>query len=129
MAVEQRQHDVQQVQLDRLVGSQARPVSPLSVLKVWWQWAASPRSKNRTIPGSSSTIKTLTVGFESIASPLVAGTAALYKARHPDATPARVIERIHTQAKVEPASHGFDGDSHSRVRNRYCGYLAYAGDF
>ena len=78
-----------------------------------------------THPGNSYALSTGT----SIASPLVAGTAALYKARHSDATPARVIERIRAQAKEEPASHGFGGDPRSPLGNRYYGYLAYAGDF
>ena len=59
----------------------------------------------------------------------MAGTAALYKARHPDATPARVIELIRTQAREEPARYGFDGDPRSPLRSRYYGYLVYAGDF
>lgn len=70
-----------------------------------------------------------TLSVPGRASPLVAGTAALYKARHPDATPARVIELIRTQAREEPARYGFDGDPRSPLRSRYYGYLVYAGDF
>ena len=87
---------------------------------------AAPGVCNRsTYPRNSYVTGTGT----SIASPLVAGTAALYKTRHPDATPAGVIERIRKQAREEPASYGFDGDPRSPLRNRYYGYLAYAGDF
>ena len=78
-----------------------------------------------THPGNSYALSTGT----SIASPLVAGTAALYKARHSDATPARVIERIRAQAKEEPASYGFVGDPRSPLGKRYYGYLVHAGDF
>ena len=87
---------------------------------------AAPGVCNRsTYPGNSYALSTGT----SIASPLVAGTAALYKTSHPNATPARVIERIRTQARQEPARHGFDGDPRSPLRSRYYGYLVYAGDF
>jgi len=87
---------------------------------------AAPGVCNRsTYPGNSYASSTGT----SIASPLVAGTVALYKARHPGATPARVIKQIRVQAREEPASYGFDGDPRSPLRSRYYGYLAYAGDF
>ena len=86
---------------------------------------AAPGVCNRsTYPRNSYRFSTGT----SIASPLVAGTAALYKSRHPGATPAGVIERIRVQAREEPARYGFDGDPRSPLRSRYYGYLAYAGD-
>jgi subtilisin family serine protease len=87
---------------------------------------AAPGVCNRsTHPGNSYARSTGT----SIASPLVVGTAALYKARHPNATPARVIERVRAQAKEEPASYGFVGDPRSPLGKRYYGYLVHAGDF
>jgi subtilisin family serine protease len=87
---------------------------------------AAPGVCNRsTHPGNSYARSTGT----SIASPLVVGTAALYKARHPNATPARVIKRVRAQAKEEPASYGFVGDPRSPLGKRYYGYLVHAGDF
>ena len=87
--------------------------------------AAPGVCKRSTYPGNTYAFGTGT----SVASPLVAGTAALYKARHPDAAPARVIERIRAEAKEQPAGYGFEGDPRSTKRSRYYGYLAYAGDF
>jgi subtilisin len=65
----------------------------------------------------------------SLASPHVAGTAALYKARHPDASPGRVIERLRAEAREQPASYGFRGDPRSPFGDRYYGYLVHAGDY
>ena len=77
-----------------------------------------------THPGNSYALSTGT----SIASPLVAGTAALYKARHSDAT-----TRQGHRADPRPGQRGarkprLRGDPRSPLGNRYYGYLAYAGD-
>jgi subtilisin len=65
----------------------------------------------------------------SFSSPLVAGTAALYKQQNPDATPEEVMEALLTEASEQPPSYGFNGDPHRPIRGRYYGYLVYAGDF
>lgn len=86
---------------------------------------AAPGVCNRsTYPGNSYAFSTGT----SVAAPLVAGTAALYKARHPDAAPGRVVQRIHAEAKEQPARYGFGGDPRSTIGSRYYSYLAYVGD-
>jgi subtilisin len=87
--------------------------------------AAQGVCKRSTYPGNSYAFSTGT----SVAAPLVAGTAALYKARHPGTAPGRVVQRIRAEAKEQPARYGFEGDPRSTIRNRYYGYLAYAGDF
>jgi subtilisin len=65
----------------------------------------------------------------SMASPHVAGTAALYKAGHPNASPQQVMEALLAEAREQPPSYGFRGDPHRPIDNRYYGYLVHAGDF
>jgi subtilisin len=65
----------------------------------------------------------------SMASPHVAGTAALYKARNPDASPQRVIDALRAEAKQQPPSYGFKGDPRHPINKHYYGYLVHAGDF
>jgi subtilisin family serine protease len=65
----------------------------------------------------------------SFSSPLVAGTAALYKQQNPSATPEEVMVALLTEASEQPPSYGFNGDPHAPIRGRYYGYLVHAGDF
>ena len=65
----------------------------------------------------------------SFSSPLVAGTAALYKARHPNAPPATVIDRLRAVAKAQPKAYGFEGDPRHPIGKRYYGYLVHVGSF
>jgi subtilisin len=65
----------------------------------------------------------------SMAAPHVAGTAALYKADHPNASPQQVIDALLAEAREQPPSYGFRGDPHRPIDNRYYGYLVHAGDF
>jgi subtilisin len=65
----------------------------------------------------------------STASPHVAGTAALYMARHPAATPRQVMNQLLATAKARPASYGYKGDPRHPTGNRYYGYLEYAGAY
>jgi subtilisin family serine protease len=67
-----------------------------------------------------------TISGTSMASPHVAGTAVLYAASNPSATPAQVFTKLlaDAAAKSGPGSnYGFTGDP-----NKY-GYLAYAGGY
>ena len=63
----------------------------------------------------------------SMASPHVAGTAALYMARHPAATPQQVMEQLRAAAEARPVSYGFKGDPRHPTGDRYYGFLEYAG--
>ena len=65
----------------------------------------------------------------SMASPHVAGTAALYKADHPNASPQQVIDALRAEARAQPPSYGFRGDPRHPIDKHYYGYLVHAGDF
>ena len=70
------------------------------------------------------------VSGTSFSAPIVAGAAALYKSRHPNTSPERVLERLRAEAREQPRSYGYFGDPHLKkpFKNRYYGYLLYAGD-
>jgi subtilisin len=72
-----------------------------------------------------------TISGTSMASPHVAGTAALYKANNPTATPAQVMTQLQTDAAAQPPSYGFAQDPHqvTAAGSRYYGYLEYAGGY
>ncbi len=65
----------------------------------------------------------------SFSSPLVAGTAALYKRQNPDAAPEQVMEALLAEAREQPPAYGYRGDPHRPIPGRYYGYLVHAGDF
>src|SRR5215210_319346 len=70
-----------------------------------------------------------TISGTSMASPHVAGTAALFKANNPTATPAQVMTALRDDAAAQPPSYGFAQDPHqvTAAGSRYYGYLEYAG--
>jgi len=65
----------------------------------------------------------------SFATPIVAGTAALYISSHPGATPRQVRERLVADARARPGSYGFVGDPRRPIRDRYYGHLVHAGGY
>lgn len=65
----------------------------------------------------------------SFSAPVVAGTAALYKSRNPDATPRQVRDRLIADARARPESYGFKGDPRRPIGDRYYGYLVHAGGY
>lgn len=71
-----------------------------------------------------------TISGTSMASPHVAGTAALCIAG-PCAgmSPSQVIGRLRSDAASRPATYGFSGDPNSPSGTRYYGHLAYAGGY
>jgi subtilisin family serine protease len=73
---------------------------------------------------------TNTVSGTSIASPHVAGTAALCIAG-PCAgmMPSQVMAELRADAAAQPASYGFTDDPNSPNGTRYYGYLVYAGGY
>jgi subtilisin len=77
-----------------------------------------------------------TISGTSMASPHVAGAAALYKANNPTATPAQVMAKLRDDAKVRSGNnpdvadyYGYTDDPNTPKRTRYYGYLAYAGGY
>jgi subtilisin len=81
---------------------------------------------------NETTLPEASYGFgtgTSFSSPLVAGTAALYKLAHPLATPREVIQQLRADAREQPRSYGFRGDPRHRIKNRYYGHLVYAGEY
>ncbi len=71
-----------------------------------------------------------TISGTSMASPHVAGTAALYLSKN-SATPAQTITKLRDDAKAQPGSYGFVEDAHkvTAAGTRYYGYLEYAGGY
>jgi subtilisin len=73
-----------------------------------------------------------TISGTSMASPHVAGAAALYKANHQTATPAQVMTQLRGDAS-DPAwaqSNGFTGDPlHSPIAGHYYGYLTHVDGY
>jgi subtilisin len=74
-----------------------------------------------------------TISGTSMASPHIAGAAALYKAKNPTAKPVDVMNALRGDASGDASpsawaqSHGFTGDPlHSPIAGRYYGYLARA---
>lgn len=71
-----------------------------------------------------------TISGTSMASPHIAGAAALYKANNPTATPAEVMTRLRGDAESWAPSNGFTGDPRtSPIAGRYYGYLAHADGY
>jgi subtilisin len=72
-----------------------------------------------------------TISGTSMASPHVAGTAALCigTGKCTDTTPANVIEKLRTDASHQSPQYGFTGDPNHSIKNRYFGYLVYAGGY
>ena len=76
-----------------------------------------------------------TISGTSMASPHIAGTAALYKAKNPGATPAQVMSALRIDAAArsnDPAVspyYGFTNDPNTPNGNRYYGFLGYAGGY
>lgn len=71
-----------------------------------------------------------TISGTSMASPHIAGAAALYKAKNPSATPAQVMTALRGDAESWAPSNGFTGDPRtSPTAGRYYGYLAHADGY
>jgi subtilisin len=77
-----------------------------------------------------------TISGTSMASPHVAGAAALYKAKNPTATPTQVMAKLRSDAATRTGSnssvsgyYGFTGDPNTPNGSRYYGYLEYAGGY
>jgi subtilisin len=71
-----------------------------------------------------------TISGTSMASPHVAGTAALCIATaNCSGTPAEVIGKLRTDASHQSFEDGFTGDPNHPIKNRYFGYLVYAGGY
>ena len=72
-----------------------------------------------------------TISGTSMASPHVAGTAALCIAAGAcaPAAPANVIGKLRLDASLQPSGYGFTGDPHSPFGDRYYGFLLYAGAY
>ena len=77
-----------------------------------------------------------TISGTSMASPHIAGAAALYKAKNPTATPAQVMSKLRSDAATRTGSdssvsgyYGFTGDPNTPNGSRYYGYLGYAGGY
>ena len=77
-----------------------------------------------------------TISGTSMASPHIAGTAALYKVKNPTATPAQVMTALRSDAATKTGSdstvsgyYGFKGDPNTPNGSRYYGYLEYAGGY
>ncbi len=77
-----------------------------------------------------------TISGTSMASPHVAGTAALCIATAQCLGPADVITKLRSEAASQPASYGFVGDPNNPIatggqkpRTLYYGYLAHVGDY
>jgi subtilisin family serine protease len=73
-----------------------------------------------------------TISGTSMASPHVAGAAALYKANHPTATPTAVMTQLRGDASASAwaQSNGFTGDPlHSPIAGRYYGYLTHVDGY
>ena len=72
-----------------------------------------------------------TISGTSMASPHVAGTAALCIASGscPRNDPVGTMTRLRTDAAAQPASYGYRGDPGDPIQSRYYGYLVYAGDY
>jgi subtilisin len=70
-----------------------------------------------------------TISGTSMASPHVAGSAALcIGTGNCPGTPANVINKLRTDASIQPIEYGFDGDpSNNPISGRYFGYLVRAG--
>jgi subtilisin len=66
-----------------------------------------------------------TISGTSMASPHVAGTAALcISSGACSGTPAQIMQKLRSDSAAQPSSYGFTG-----VSGRYYGYLAYAGGY
>jgi subtilisin len=72
-----------------------------------------------------------TISGTSMAAPHVAGTAALCIASGPCAAgdPEGTMKKIQSDAAARPKSYGYQGDPNHQIRNRYYGYLEYAGGY
>jgi subtilisin len=71
-----------------------------------------------------------TISGTSMASPHVAGAAALYRAKNPTATPAEVMTALRGDAESWAPSNGFRGDPRtSPITGRYYGYLTHADGY
>ena len=77
-----------------------------------------------------------TISGTSMASPHIAGAAALYKANHPTATPAEIMTELRSDAATRTGSdssvsgyYGFTNDPNTPNGSRYYGYLEYAGGY
>jgi subtilisin len=77
-----------------------------------------------------------TISGTSMASPHVAGAAALYKANNPTATPAQVMSKLRSDAAAKTGNdssvsgyYGFNNDPNTPNGSRYYGYLEYAGGY
>jgi subtilisin family serine protease len=77
-----------------------------------------------------------TISGTSMASPHIAGTAALYKANNPTATPAQVMTKLRSDAATKTGSdrsvsgyYGFTDDPNTPNSSRYYGYMEYAGGY
>jgi subtilisin len=71
-----------------------------------------------------------TISGTSMASPHVAGTAALCIGTGScPGTPSDVIDKLRLDASVQGAAYGFSGDPDRPVGDRYYGYLIRAGGY
>ena len=76
-----------------------------------------------------------TISGTSMASPHIAGAAALYKAKNPTASPAQVMNTLRNDAETRTndrslsSYYGFTGDPNTPNGPRYYGFLGYAGGY
>ncbi|MGH9346914.1 MAG: S8 family serine peptidase [Vicinamibacterales bacterium] len=75
-----------------------------------------------------------TISGTSMASPHVAGTAALcVSTGHCSGSPANIIATLRAGAAAQPAAYGFVGDPHNPITSggvtRYYGFLVFAAGY
>jgi subtilisin family serine protease len=87
---------------------------------------------------SGQTNQYATLSGTSMATPHIAGTAALYRAKNPSATPAQVISALRNDARTKDTdnAYGFTRDPNSNQASgwttgtvKYFGYLGYVANY